>query len=66
VSRNGAKLSEKEIQDYVKSNLAGYKSPRDVVFVDELPRNATGKVMKTRLREMYAGHKLPAAGENLR
>ena len=31
-------LSEQDVKDYVKSNLAGYKSPRDVVFVDELPR----------------------------
>jgi fatty-acyl-CoA synthase len=50
VTRNGAKLSEKEIQDYVKSNLAGYKSPRDVVFVDELPRTSTGKVLKRELQ----------------
>ena len=38
-------LSEDESR-YVKSNLAGYKVPRDVVFVDELPRNATGKVQQ--------------------
>jgi fatty-acyl-CoA synthase len=33
--------------------------PDDVVVVDELPHTATGKVMKTRLREVYAAHKLP-------
>jgi acyl-CoA synthetase (AMP-forming)/AMP-acid ligase II len=49
VKRNGAKLSAKQVQDYVKSNLAGYKSPRDVVFVDELPRTSTGKVLKREL-----------------
>ena len=38
------------MQDYVKSNLAGYKSPRDVVFVDELPRTSTGKVLKRELQ----------------
>ena len=36
---------------YVKSNLAGYKVPRDVEFVDELPRTSTGKVLKRELRE---------------
>ncbi len=49
VKRNGARLSAKQVQDYVKSNLAGYKSPRDVVFVDELPRTSTGKVLKRAL-----------------
>jgi len=44
-------LSEKDVQDYVKKNLAGYKAPRDVVFVDELPRTSTGKVLKRELRE---------------
>jgi fatty-acyl-CoA synthase len=44
-----ASLSEKDVQDYVKQNLAGYKSPRDVVFVDELPRTSTGKVLKREL-----------------
>jgi fatty-acyl-CoA synthase len=33
----------------VKANLARYKVPRDFVFVDDLPRNATGKVLKREL-----------------
>src|SRR4051795_1596943 len=44
-------LSAKEVHDYVKENLAGYKSPRDVEFVDELPRTSTGKVLKRELKE---------------
>jgi acyl-CoA synthetase (AMP-forming)/AMP-acid ligase II len=51
VPRNGAALSEDAIQDYVKQNLARYKVPRDVIFLPELPRNATGKVLKRELRE---------------
>ena len=47
---NGAALTEQSLKDHVKRNLAGYKVPRDVVFVDELPRNATGKVLKRELR----------------
>jgi fatty-acyl-CoA synthase len=33
----------------VKTNLAGYKVPRSITFVDELPRNATGKILKREL-----------------
>jgi fatty-acyl-CoA synthase len=49
VKRKGAKLSEKDVKEYVKSNLANYKVPRDVVFMDELPRTSTGKVLKREL-----------------
>jgi fatty-acyl-CoA synthase len=47
----GAALTEQDIKDHVRSNLARYKVPREVVIVDELPRNATGKVLKRELRE---------------
>jgi acyl-CoA synthetase (AMP-forming)/AMP-acid ligase II len=46
VTRNGASLTEDAVKEYVKENLARYKVPRDVVFVSELPRNSTGKVLK--------------------
>ena len=45
-------LSERDVQDYVKAKLAGYKAPRDVEFVDELPRTSTGKVLKRELRNL--------------
>jgi fatty-acyl-CoA synthase len=51
VLRDGASVSEKDIKAHVKSNLAGYKVPREVEFVDELPRTSTGKVLKRELRE---------------
>jgi fatty-acyl-CoA synthase len=51
VLNDGAKLSEDEIKAYVKDNLANYKVPREVVFIDELPRNQTGKVLKRDLEE---------------
>ncbi|WP_459547651.1 acyl-CoA synthetase [Nocardia sp. X0981] len=41
-----------EIKDYVKANLARYKVPREVVFLDELPRNATGKLLRKPLAEL--------------
>jgi fatty-acyl-CoA synthase len=51
VLRDGQSLSEDETKAYVKDNLANYKVPREVVVVDELPRNATGKVLKRELLE---------------
>jgi acyl-CoA synthetase (AMP-forming)/AMP-acid ligase II len=50
VLRDGASVSEDDIKKHVKSNLAGYKVPRDIEFVDELPRTSTGKVLKRELR----------------
>jgi fatty-acyl-CoA synthase len=49
VARNGSELSAEEIKVYVKENLARYKVPREVVFLPELPRNSTGKVLKREL-----------------
>jgi acyl-CoA synthetase (AMP-forming)/AMP-acid ligase II len=49
VTREDADLDEETIKEYVKQNLARYKVPREVVFVPELPRNATGKVLKREL-----------------
>jgi acyl-CoA synthetase (AMP-forming)/AMP-acid ligase II len=49
VTSGGNDVSEDEIKQYVKENLAGYKVPREVEFLDELPRNATGKVVKKQL-----------------
>ena len=46
----GAELTEDELKAHVRSHLARYKVPREIVFVDELPRNATGKILKRDLR----------------
>ncbi len=51
VKEDGAEVSEDELKDHVKANLARYKVPREILFVDELPRNATGKVLKRELAE---------------
>jgi fatty-acyl-CoA synthase len=50
VARNPTELTEEAIKDYVRQNLARYKVPREVVFLNELPRNATGKVLKRELQ----------------
>jgi fatty-acyl-CoA synthase len=54
VLRSAASLTPDDVREFVKANLARYKVPRDVMFLDELPRNPTGKVLKRRLREMHA------------
>src|SRR5215213_4251244 len=51
VLRKGRDVTVDEVKHFVKENLAGYKAPRDVLFVDELPRTSTGKVLKRELRE---------------
>jgi fatty-acyl-CoA synthase len=51
VRSQGATAGEDELKDYVKANLARYKVPREIAFLDELPRNATGKVLKRDLVE---------------
>ncbi|MEV6276119.1 acyl-CoA synthetase [Nocardia sp. NPDC051832] len=52
VVREGHALTADEVREHVKQNLARFKVPRDVLFVDELPRNPTGKVLKRVLREL--------------
>jgi len=47
----GAVLEEKELQQFVRNRLADYKVPRKVVLMEALPRNATGKILKTDLRK---------------
>jgi acyl-CoA synthetase (AMP-forming)/AMP-acid ligase II len=43
--------SEDDLKEWVRQNLARYKVPREIVFLDELPRNATGKILKRELAE---------------
>ncbi|MDT5133782.1 MAG: fatty-acyl-CoA synthase, partial [Mycobacterium sp.] len=44
-------IGEDDIKTYVREHLARYKVPREVVFLEELPRNPTGKILKRELRE---------------
>ena len=54
---DGAVLDERTLQQFVRRKLADYKVPRKVVVVPALPRNATGKILKTALRELpIPGH----------
>jgi acyl-CoA synthetase (AMP-forming)/AMP-acid ligase II/uncharacterized membrane protein len=49
VLNDGQQASEDDLKNHVKSNLARYKVPREIEFIDELPRNPTGKVLKRKL-----------------
>jgi fatty-acyl-CoA synthase len=52
VLKDGAALTEDAIKDYVRNHLARYKVPREVIFLAELPRNPTGKILKRELRQI--------------
>jgi fatty-acyl-CoA synthase len=52
VRRPGSAVDEAGLKDHVKRHLARYKVPREIRFLDELPRNPTGKVLKRELRDL--------------
>jgi acyl-CoA synthetase (AMP-forming)/AMP-acid ligase II len=54
VTASEAEVSAEELKAHVKANLAAYKAPREFEFLDELPRNATGKILKRELHEREA------------
>ena len=55
VARPGQELSAAEVIAHCQAQIARYKVPKSVVFLDKLPRNAAGKVVKDALRQMDAG-----------
>jgi fatty-acyl-CoA synthase len=59
--RPDAKVSKEEILDFLKDKVAKWWLPDDVQFVEAIPHGATGKILKTRLREQFKDYKLPTA-----
>ena len=59
VVRSGHTVTREELIDYLSGEVAKWWLPNDVVFVDELPHTATGKLLKMKLREQYRDHPLP-------
>ena len=51
--KNGHLAAEDEIVEYCRQRLSSYKKPESIVFIDELPRNPLGKVLKRVLREEF-------------
>jgi fatty-acyl-CoA synthase len=52
VKQKDSSIDEDGIKVYVREHLARYKVPREVIFLDELPRNPTGKILKRELRKI--------------
>jgi acyl-CoA synthetase (AMP-forming)/AMP-acid ligase II len=61
VRRPGAEVDKGEIIAFLAGKVARWWLPDDVVFVDELPHTATGKIRKAALRERFRDHVLPTA-----
>ena len=61
VRRAGATVEAKEVLDFLSTRIAKWWLPDEVLFVDSLPHTATGKLLKTKLREQYRDHRLPTA-----
>jgi fatty-acyl-CoA synthase len=59
VKKPGAELSREALLAFYESKVAKWWIPDDVQFVDNLPLGATGKILKTRLREQFSGYRLP-------
>jgi fatty-acyl-CoA synthase len=59
VKRQGADLTREALLDFYDGKIAKWWLPDDVVFVDELPHTATGKLSKRALRERFRDYRLP-------
>ena len=61
VKKPGAEVTKDSVLGYLDGKIAKWWMPDDVVFVDELPHTATGKLLKTELRKRFEGYRLPTA-----
>ena len=58
VRRAGPQVSAEDLTSHLSARLAKWWLPDEILFVDELPHTATGKILKTKLREQYKNHRL--------
>ena len=56
VTKSGAGIQARDVQNYCKGNLHSWKCPKEVVFVEELPKNTMGKVLKEDVEKMFKGN----------
>lgn len=61
VRKDNAEVSEQDLLDFLKDRLARWWLPDAVEFITEMPHTATGKLLKIKLREQFAGYELPTA-----
>jgi 3-(methylthio)propionyl---CoA ligase len=66
VKKPGVELQRDEMLKYFEGRIAKWWIPDDVVFVDQLPHTATGKLLKTKLRDEYREHTLPTVSQGSR
>ena len=59
VRKSGADVSDEQLKAFVKEKLAPYKYPRSIEFIDDLPKTATGKIQRFRLRERERARPAP-------
>ncbi|WP_430395764.1 3-(methylthio)propionyl-CoA ligase [Ferrovibrio sp.] len=62
IKKPGQEVTKEELLKFLDDKIAKWWLPDDVVFVSELPHTATGKLLKTKLREQFKDHKLPTPG----
>jgi 3-(methylthio)propionyl---CoA ligase len=63
VRRPESDLNREALLAFFEGKIAKWWLPDDVVFVDELPHTATGKLLKTKLREQFRDYRFPTAAE---
>jgi fatty-acyl-CoA synthase len=63
VKETDAAVTKEDVIEHLKGAVAKWQLPDDVIFVDQLPHTATGKVLKTKLRSEYRDYKLPTIAE---
>ena len=61
VRKPGVEVTAREILDFFAGKVAKWQVPDDVAFVESIPLGATGKMLKTKLRETFRDHRLPGA-----
>jgi malonyl-CoA/methylmalonyl-CoA synthetase len=54
VTKHGSMLTEREVQTYCKTHLHNWKCPKQIVFIDELPKNRMGKILKDEVRDLFS------------
>jgi acyl-CoA synthetase (AMP-forming)/AMP-acid ligase II len=62
IKKAGQDTTKEELMSFLEAKVAKWWLPDDIVFVTELPHTATGKLLKTKLREQFKDHKLPTPG----
>jgi len=61
IPKKGETPTREEILAYMEGKIAKWWMPDDVVFVEEIPHTATGKILKTKLRDQFKDYTLPSA-----